>query len=746
MANTNKNIFDITNNFFIIDSNNIDKIETRLYGFTFLNNSLIKNIEDLQDNEPQGDGAYVLIKKNHTKVTISQDFIGSYGLYLYKKGDYFAISNSFIYLLDYIKQTHKITFNWDFANYMIPSELCSASFSQTMINEIEILDRCAIINIDIETKQLDISYIDYKENTVELNSVEGMAILDNWYNKWTNLIYDLKKQNQDIQLDLSGGFDTRIILTLFLGSGINLNNIFIYSSHDDLHTHTEDYEISSAIGKHYGFSLNNNSMLNKDYINYSVDDSINISFYLKLCFHKQMYPKLKRLRKHLHCFGGSGGECIRSYWNMSEEEYIQKAINRCNASYSSLANKFQQSTKNIIKKAFEDIKNKFERFGRSLSEENLTRNLYRETRCRNHFGKDVIENLFGGVIKHTPLLDPDLHKLKLNDSLCLDNNLLMTVILDRYNPDLLSFKFDSNRIIEATTIKYAQDLNRRFPYISSQIKEIITSGCDTQQKTIKNHDDVNFYNTLKNYENAIKDIYYSDRVRTMFELIYGETVYNFFSKEISTKKFHPLQNAYTTIAITKVFQDALIYENLHSLSIAESLQSNIIETKSSFLEKDSLLKHPYLENYVALRLDIKNTGECNNDLEISKTSDTNIKKSKPAWLAKNGNGYTIESQKGSIEMTLRCINSGTLSIVFRGRDVRNLKNERIPFWIDLKQVNINGEIQLSNTKPIWHDSPFRISRKVENGEIIQISVQWEPHDERTAPIVEKNTNTNTGYN
>ena len=148
MANTNKNIFDITNNFFIIDSNNIDKIETRLYGFTFLNNSVIKNIEDLQDNEPQGDGAYVLIKKNHTKVTISQDFIGSYGLYLYKKGDYFAISNSFIYLLDYIKQTHKITINWDFANYMIPSELCSASFSQTMINEIEILDRCAIIRIN----------------------------------------------------------------------------------------------------------------------------------------------------------------------------------------------------------------------------------------------------------------------------------------------------------------------------------------------------------------------------------------------------------------------------------------------------------------------------------------------------------------------------------------------------------------------------------------------------------------------
>lgn len=47
-----------------------------------------------EDIELTSDGAYVLVDVYEDKIVINQDFMGSYGLYLYQNDDYFAISNS----------------------------------------------------------------------------------------------------------------------------------------------------------------------------------------------------------------------------------------------------------------------------------------------------------------------------------------------------------------------------------------------------------------------------------------------------------------------------------------------------------------------------------------------------------------------------------------------------------------------------------------------------------------------------
>ena len=149
-----KGNFNVDEAFFIIDSNNLEKVETKFYGYCVTEQGIIEDIEDLEDKEIKPEGAYIYIYKSGKEITIKQDYIGAYGLYLYKDNEYFAISNSFIYLVDYIKKQkeHRITFNKKYADAFITAVLCSYAYSETMVNEIELLDRRAVVNIDIKNK------------------------------------------------------------------------------------------------------------------------------------------------------------------------------------------------------------------------------------------------------------------------------------------------------------------------------------------------------------------------------------------------------------------------------------------------------------------------------------------------------------------------------------------------------------------------------------------------------------------
>ena len=107
--------FDVNKAFFIIDSNNLCETKERFIGYVLQDDDYIFNADDLKpDAVPynvQG-GVYIYIKKEEDVIKIYQDQNGSYGLYLYKENDYFALSNSFLYLLDYVKKNHKMYFRF----------------------------------------------------------------------------------------------------------------------------------------------------------------------------------------------------------------------------------------------------------------------------------------------------------------------------------------------------------------------------------------------------------------------------------------------------------------------------------------------------------------------------------------------------------------------------------------------------------------------------------------------------------
>ena len=139
----------LTNEFFIIDSNNLELINSRMYGYSIAENGILNNENLDNDSELTLNGAYIYIKKDNDTVTISQDYIGSYGLYLFKKDDFFAISNSFVMIVEYLKNNHSISLNYDNAHSLLSLGLCAVSYTETLVNEIKMLPRDNIVKINI---------------------------------------------------------------------------------------------------------------------------------------------------------------------------------------------------------------------------------------------------------------------------------------------------------------------------------------------------------------------------------------------------------------------------------------------------------------------------------------------------------------------------------------------------------------------------------------------------------------------
>ena len=99
------------------------------------------------------------------EIRISQDFSGSFGLYIYenKNTGYFALSNSFLLLEEYLIGKENFTLNKDFADNLIISDLCTPSIYETMINEIIQIPTNAFIVLNIKKKYLKFTILTIKK-------------------------------------------------------------------------------------------------------------------------------------------------------------------------------------------------------------------------------------------------------------------------------------------------------------------------------------------------------------------------------------------------------------------------------------------------------------------------------------------------------------------------------------------------------------------------------------------------------
>ncbi len=160
----------IEKNFFVIDSRHLEDVATHFYGFCIDEEYILNSNEEMSkcDFVPnQQFGAWVYIDRREREIIIHQDPQGAFGLYLFQTGDYFAVSNSFIMLVDFIKTKYPISLNREYANAMLSSTFCSHFLGNTLINEIKLLSRHEKIHIDLRTQMISTERVNHRDYSLD---------------------------------------------------------------------------------------------------------------------------------------------------------------------------------------------------------------------------------------------------------------------------------------------------------------------------------------------------------------------------------------------------------------------------------------------------------------------------------------------------------------------------------------------------------------------------------------------------
>lgn len=723
MYKNTKNI--IESNFFYIDSDTCNITNSTLFGYIIQPEGIISqnNIGNdfCFDMQKMTCGAFVYIDNSDNEIKIYQDFNGSFGLYVYKNSDgFFGISNSFIHLVNKIKNKHKLSFNYDYAYTFYNCDVCHSNYSDTMINEISLLPKDCFVSISKNTKNLCVNNIDWKLNSIDLDSKEGIDTLDKWCLKWTSIFRKLKSTSNNLSVDLSGGFDSRMVFSLFVNSGIDLNTIKVHTIEDDLHVHGEDYKIASKIAKHYGFSLNNNSHITKKVTPMdNVEGALALSLYPKMCFHKQMYIKNYYAEEPQYTITGAGGECSRAYWVYSYKEYLHKQIDKCKDSQPFIKNYIERE----FFKIFSEISN---RYNINSNDPQLSEILYRDARSRNHFGKTAVAHYFSNEYQLWPMLDPLILKLKKNTARCKDKNLLMATIFDRYAPDLLLFEFEGQRFIDKATIAEAKSLNAKYGKYTHGFVDII--GLIKQQSvTVTNElNDVLPY-ARTDLELSIRNIVTSIEFKKFCNSYFYDGIWEDSEKFYTDVKYHPLQQYYCLLSMVKIMKDVIISQTPNlgfdfnsSVKNHRSLIDDLLFDKNKFHKEQMFNK--ILRLLMPIRIDFKNFGK-DNKLEIS--SEARV--STPKYFCDElGTGYVLESDKNIDAIHIKVIHDGLLKMYFKASD-RRIDGSRYPLFVDYESIKINGNELLKSTLSSWHDSPYKYEMNVKHGEKVTVEVKCKCH-------------------
>lgn len=722
------NYFDVEKEFFLIESDNLSRVHSKLYGYSIQRTGIYED-DDLTAEAIaglDGRGCYVYVEVKDSQLTIKQDLNGCWGLYLFRHGNYFALSNSFFRLLDHVKFKYPLTVNRDYFQHMFLTGV--SPILETAVNEIERIDRNAIIHIDTTNKTLEFEMIDYKDFTVPLDSPEGIAILDRWIEFWGNVYRGVLQNTNRIAIDLSGGFDSRISFVTALQSGMDLNKVRIHSRETDRFTFSEDRDIASVIVKHYGLKLNK-PLPDSRFMNHSFSDIFNIDSYVYQTFGKIFNFRHIKFVDKLYHFGGIGGETIRYYWENSPREFVNSLKWTAQPYSTDLSHELFASIEKIFESIFRTVSDKHG-IGDPNSPE-INKFLYRETNCPTHFGKGnmLSSGFLHNEIYIAPIIDPELRTLKLCTPECTDLNLLMALIFVRYEPDLLAFRFDSKQSIKFETIEYAKKINERFP------RRITTDKIDgggvfylqPHDKRVEkildsNRDNPKIPNGF--IIKCVKAAFESSRSLGLFTAYFDEELYRNMPSYYNNDNYRDRQ-LYGLWSITKVLADVetsqrngFLYQDIHRY-----LEQDFYKIQPQYKMPDKF------EPYITARIDFQlkpNESTPNGDIEILSISDKKIKMFRPEWLSKS---YVMSSQVGQLEFVFKSTVDGEVNFWFRGMWVTKPENKLkpIPYWVDYTKLTINDNLIFDTLTPAWHNKPYLYKIDAKAGEEIKVEVEWQPH-------------------
>ena len=542
----------IEENFFVIDSNNLDSVKSHMYGYSiskngFLTDNYYKKMNNYE--EPESLGAYVMVRLYRNEIIINQDFYGSFGLYYYeeKNSEYFALSNSFLLLEEYLVKKKNISLNKDFADNFITSWLCTPSIYETMIKEIIRLPSNAFIIINIKNKSIKINYIDYKENTIPFESEQGLKIIDEWVDKWTYIIRSLKKETNNIYFDLTGGFDSRAVLSIFLNTGIDANDMSFNTLQTNLQGNDEDLLIANNISLKLGFTLNKLN-LDKDYTKWSPKDTIFCSMYSKSGSHKEFYLERGFFSKPRIAFTGGGGDFIKGGPGYPIEKLVEM-LSSGGKKFIGYQEEFYESSKKLCDRSVILLKNeKVYNNDYEISSDFFSRV------NQNHFGKKALEGFMANIYFLQPLIDPDLRKIKYNISGDSSHDLISYIYL-RFAKKLLDFPFQGNRTLNQNSIKKSELLNNKLSQY--KIKSDYNSNFFLDNKRESPVPQTKNYKPIEEY---LVKLFKSKTLIKIINSLYNNSVCDWANDYNNTSNFISMKQGYGLLAVALALEHSCLNE------------------------------------------------------------------------------------------------------------------------------------------------------------------------------------------
>ena len=522
-----------------------------MYGFCISKNGILTDnyykFKGIYE-EPEPFGVYIMIRKEKNSIKINQDYYSNFGLFIYenKEKNYFALSNSFLLLQEYLVGKKKFTLNRDYADQYVYSILHTYSIHETLVKEIIRLPSNTFIIINIRERKIKTYYSNIPENTISFGSLESLKIIDNWADKWGYILRSLKKKTDNISFDLTGGFDTRMLFSILLNSGIDLKKLRVHSLVDNFTGHKQDLKIASIISSRYGLKVNKfpfNKTINRTIWNYK--DSLSCLFYSKFGFHKSYSLNNQFDNEPSFIFTGGGGEFLRCYPCTPIQTFIEKIISE-NKQFISKEKKFYNSSIRLLKRTLNLMK-KEKKYDNNYR---ITTELWRKAVNSLHFGRSSLISFLKNQYSIQILMDPYLKQLHLD--IPVDSDDILAYIYIRFAPDLIYFPFEKNRKINIESMKKAKRLNKLMPPYKVKYDYNMNFYIDNQRKSpappSKKNDD----------ENYLSKLFKSKKFINLINKVYGKKIYDWAYHFNNKKNSYPLKHLFGLYSIYKTIENIKI--------------------------------------------------------------------------------------------------------------------------------------------------------------------------------------------
>jgi len=337
------------------------------------------------------EGRFCLCIKTPDGYLAKTDAFGQDAVFYYCEGENWALSNSFYALARHLSE-HGVPLN-PYTPALSPFFVDHSSMRQlvsnrTAIQQIKVLPADSMLLLAPSTGQYWLKRthsLDFWRKT-EYSEYEGLMVAH--ATKWASRIASLAAaRGADIDMGISGGEDSRLVLSTVLASGADLSAITFISNPDWV----RDFDLAHTIAETHGFNITNR---NRPYQRPTAETAYELWKHGNLGIYISVYPPQSANSSNVFHLHGACGESLRNYYIASASAMIGMLAPKA-------PENLQHALRHEFNRGIDEIYVSDERTAVPMDH-------FRHFQARFHFGRNWYRSLDANLI--TPLASLELMK------------------------------------------------------------------------------------------------------------------------------------------------------------------------------------------------------------------------------------------------------------------------------------------------------------------------------------------------